>query len=309
MAKSPNHRYWSANELASDLKRFMLGDPIKARPAGVWERMGRWCRRYPLAASLLVVAPLISVGGFVYLSWLSTHFVQSTALESTRMEANMLEDINEFYSEQIIDRLDHKVVPATHEYLERPNTVPLPFTFMIDAGRKITEDQSGMKVKIYSEHPWRKRVAELDAFELRASEALSCRNSSSDAAYGQDRDQECGLVNASVDERSYHEFAEVDGEPVLRYARAQVMQQSCVNCHNEHSASPRTDWNIGEVGGVLSITRPLRRDIESTRSGLRSAFYLIACIAVVLAGLTLIVFRAAQTRSASHKGILLRADA
>ena len=153
---------------------------------------------------------------------------------------------------------------------------------MIDAGRQITEDESGMEVKIYSENPWRETCGPQDDFEKRALEALKCRNFVSS-------DGQCASVNATRDERSYYEFGKVDGKPVLRYARAQIMKQSCVQCHNNDSSSPKRDWVIGEVGGVISITRPLQRDIESTRSGLRSAFNLIAVVAILLTGLMLAV--------------------
>ncbi len=294
LSKSPSRRYQSAAELSDDLRRFARSEPIKARPMGPVEKLWRWCRSYPLAASLLLAVPLASIGGFVYLSWLSTHFVHSTALESTRMEANMLEDINEYYSESVVGRIDQDLIPVTHQYATKPNSIPLPFTFMIDAGKRITEDESGMKVKVYSEFPWREHGGPQDAFELRASQALSCRTYQP----GDSNSEACGLVGASTDDRSYHEFDEIDGEPVLRYARAQVMQQSCVKCHNDHSESPRRDWHVGEVGGLLSITRPLQRDIESTRSGLRSAFNLIAGVAALMTGVTMVVFWTARRRSA-----------
>ena len=198
------------------------------------------------------------------------------------MEANMLEDIGEFYSESVVGRLDQSRVPVTHEYATTPNSVPLPFTFMIDAGRRISESESGMQVRIYSEHPWRSTCGPQNEFENRAMDALRCRESSSADGAGT-----CATGEKTTAERSYHEFDEVDGEPVLHYARAQIMKQSCVDCHNNESTSPKRDWKVGEVAGVLSITRPLRRDIESTRSGLRSAFNLIAGAATILGGLML----------------------
>lgn len=298
LSKSPTRRYQSAAEMSADLRRFNLGQPIKAKPIGFTGRLWRWSRSYPLAASLLIAVPLVTIGGFAYLSWLSTNFVHSTALESTRMEANMLEDINEFYSENVVGHLDQNRIPVTHQYATTPNSVPLPFTFMIDAGKRITEDESGMQVKIYSEFPWRDAGGPADDFEFRAGQALSCREFNSTG----DPSEACGSVDASTDQRSYHEFDEIDGKPVLRYARAQIMQLSCVKCHNEHTDSPRRDWKVGEVGGLLSITRPLERDIASTRSGLRSAFNLIAGVATMLTGLTLIVFWTARRRSLGHEG-------
>ena len=286
LSKSPGRRYQSAAAMAEDLRRHTQGHPIKARPMGVVEKLIRWCRDYPVAASLLIAAPLISIGGFVYLSWLSTNFVHSTALESARMEANMLEDINEYYSESVVGALDKEKIPVTHQYATTPNSVPLPFTFMIDAGKRITENESGMQVKIYSEFPWREDGGPGSEFELRASKALSCRSFSLEEQQHYD----------DLSNRSYYEFDKVDGEPVLRYARAQIMKQSCVQCHNEDPSSPKLDWSEGEVGGVLLITRPLQRDVELTRSGLQSAFVLIASVATFLTGLTLAMFWAARTR-------------
>ena len=270
LSKSPNRRYQSANELSEDLRRFTNDQPIKARPMGRLEKLWRWCRAYPLAASLLLAVPLVTIGGFAYLSSLSTHFVHSTALESTRMEANMLEDINEYYSESVIGPLDQKQVPVTHRYSETKNSIPLPFTFMIDAGQRISKNESGMQVKIYSDYPWRESCGPHDDFELRAIEALGleCRT----ASEAKDASDVRRSTKEDVDGRSYHEFAEVKGEPVLRYARAQIMKQSCIECHNSDSASPKRDWVVGEVGGVLTITRPLKRDIDSTHSGLRRRF-------------------------------------
>lgn len=97
---------------------------------------------------------------------------------------------------------------------------------------------------------------------------------------------------------------EVDGQPVLHYARAQLMKPSCVQCHNRDASSPKRDWVVGDVGGVLSITRPLQRDIELTRSGLRSAFNLIAGVASLLTGLALVVFWTARPRSKYRKGAI-----
>jgi len=300
LSKSQGRRYQSAAEMSDDLRRFSRCQPIKAKPTGVAEKLWRWCRFYPLAASLLVVAPLVSIGGFVYLSWLSTHFVHSTALESTRMEANMLEGINEYYSESVVGRLDQIHVPVTHQYSTTPNSVPLPFTFMIDAGKRITETESGMQVRIYSDYPWRKGNGPENEFESRAIQALGlgCRTLISEKSDSLTSE----FIEANRAERSYHEFGYDNGEPVLRYARAQIMKQSCVECHNNDATSPKRDWMEGDIAGVLSITRPLQRDIESTRSGLRSAFNLIVWVATLLTGVTLAVFWSARRRSAFKTG-------
>ena len=303
LAKSPGRRYPSAVEMADDLRRFVEGRPIKARRMGFVEKSWHWCRANPVAASLLLAIPIVTIGGFAYLSSLSTQFVHSTALESTRMEANMLEDINEFYSEQVVGPLDRDQIPVTHRYSETDNAIPLPFTFMIDAGEKISQSESGMQVRIYSDYPWRKNGGPSNDFERRAIGALGlgCRTEEKD-----DADTRLSST-ADVDGRSYHEFSVDDGEPMLRYARAQVMKQSCVDCHNRDASSPKRNWVVGEVAGVLSITRPLKRDIDATTTGLRSAFYLIGSVAVFLTGVTMCWFWSIRSRSGEKAGAAIDA--
>src|SRR5581483_280031 len=63
LQKEPGRRYASAVDLAEDLRRFQVGEPIQARPSGRLERGWRWCRRNPAVASLLALVVLLLVGG------------------------------------------------------------------------------------------------------------------------------------------------------------------------------------------------------------------------------------------------------
>jgi hypothetical protein len=299
LAKSPARRYQSAGELADDLRRFLRGEPIAARPMGHLERLWRWCRRYPLAASLLVIVSLGSVVGFWYLSWLSQQFVQETALDSARMEADMLEEINAWYSEEIVDHLDSSKVKVTDQYKARNankaqrDAIPLPATLLIDIGERISRGKpgahgaaaqggGGMQVRLFSDYPWRAGGGPKDEFQRRALDELRRRAA----------DQE--------EELSIHEFAEKDGRPVVRFAKAQIMKQSCVNCHNGNSdtnRSPKRDWKPGDVAGVLEVTRPLDRNIQQTDDRLRGTFVLMGGVAVALFGLSFALWLGARARS------------
>src|SRR5262249_47433399 len=70
LRKDPARRYASALELADDLRRFLDGKVIRARPVHAVEAGWRWCRRSPLVASLAGALGLIVLGSLVGLTGL-----------------------------------------------------------------------------------------------------------------------------------------------------------------------------------------------------------------------------------------------
>jgi hypothetical protein len=50
LEKEPKRRYESAGELRNELRRYLRGEPVRARPVGAAYRAARWCRRKPALA-------------------------------------------------------------------------------------------------------------------------------------------------------------------------------------------------------------------------------------------------------------------
>jgi formylglycine-generating enzyme required for sulfatase activity/serine/threonine protein kinase len=65
LAKEPGRRYATARELADDLRLFLKGEPVKARPIGATERLVRWVRRRPSQAALMTLSVITLTGAVI----------------------------------------------------------------------------------------------------------------------------------------------------------------------------------------------------------------------------------------------------
>ncbi len=84
LEKDRARRYPSAAALADDLRRFLAGEPVLARPAGAAERLLRWCRRNPTLAVLRGALLACLVGLFAMVA--SYTLYQSRSAASLRRE-------------------------------------------------------------------------------------------------------------------------------------------------------------------------------------------------------------------------------
>src|SRR5439155_18444384 len=59
LQKEPSRRYANARELAEDLRRFLNGQPVRARPVSAKERAWKWAKRRPAITALLAILILV----------------------------------------------------------------------------------------------------------------------------------------------------------------------------------------------------------------------------------------------------------
>jgi eukaryotic-like serine/threonine-protein kinase len=125
LEKDPARRYASANALADDLRAFLAGDPIQARPPTTWERLARWARHKPTAAVLLAVAAVAFCGLLIGAWQQSALVVGSVAVLSMLLAAW-------WYNA----RLQAAVRELAHEHREAERNVER-LHFLLEATRQL----------------------------------------------------------------------------------------------------------------------------------------------------------------------------
>lgn len=207
-----------------------------------------------------------------YVSRLQSNLIASIALQYASLYAQALAEFRTLYTSEVVETVRPRGVEVTHDYMSHAGAIPLPVTLTILLGKHISAHEAGAQIHLYSPYPFPSRRVESglhDAFGQAAWDFLQ--------------------HNPAM---SFHRIEEVQGRPALRYATADLMRSSCVNCHNTHSDSPKTDWKTGDVRGVLEIILPLDIAVAQTHQGLRGTFALMAVMSVLgLSGLALVIGR------------------
>ena len=119
MAKRPEDRYANAGTMAEDLRRWLADEPIAARRMGLAERAGRWARRNPVVAPLILLVALLSVVGVAAVTWQwqraeihrrNAEFALDDAQEQRRLAVTSLET-----SERNRKEAERNAVEAEHQ--------------------------------------------------------------------------------------------------------------------------------------------------------------------------------------------------
>jgi PAS domain S-box-containing protein len=225
--------------------------------------------------TIMVLTILFCVGVVCmlwYVSHLQSNLIASTVLQDASLYSQALGEFRTLYTSEVVDTIIKHGIEVTHDHTTKEGAIPLPATLTMLIGKRIGEHGSGAQPRLYSPYPFPWRQHEGGLYDAFSQEAWS-------------------YVQRHPDQ-PYYRFEEFDGRPSLRYATADLLRPSCVDCHNMHPASPKTDWKAGDVRGILEVILPLDRAMAQTYVGLRGTFALMAVMSALwLSGLALVIGR------------------
>ncbi len=223
---------------------------------------------------ILILLFLAGIGiAITSMSELSSSLIESQALQTARQEAQNMQEARSLYNSEVVSRAQ-KVpgIEVTHDYLLKSGAIPLPATYLRVLGYRITERSSTSSVRVYSRYPYPWRKEEGSAKDNFEKEALK---------YLENNPQDI-----------YYRIEDFKGRTTLRYAQGDVMKANCIACHNSHPDSPKRDWQIGELRGVLEINKPLDKIILQSQNSLKENTLKLGTIGILaILGLALVIGR------------------
>jgi protein kinase-like protein len=109
LEKDPSQRYQTAQELTDELRRYLAGEPIQARPISSFEYWLRWCRRNPgkmiaTAASLLALL-LVVIAGLTAIALVAVRAQRNEAVDA-RQSADEQRAVAEHEKQAAVEQSD-----------------------------------------------------------------------------------------------------------------------------------------------------------------------------------------------------------
>jgi hypothetical protein len=193
-----------------------------------------------LAIAACFAVLLLILGRSTRANMISAEVANATATISQFMA------LRAYYTENVVSKVKGQTgMKITFDHHDKPDAIPLPASMIHDLSQIMGKDSSGVFLKLYSAFPFPNRKDRvLDGFMREAVERL-----------------------AKNPKEVFVRMEDVNGKPMVRVAIADPMvKQACIDCHNSHPLSPKQDWKLGDVRGILEVDKPLDKQMAASAS-------------------------------------------
>ncbi|MCB9474156.1 MAG: adenylate/guanylate cyclase domain-containing protein [Candidatus Delongbacteria bacterium] len=226
----------------------------------------------PIASTgvLFALGMLLIFGNMLYLS---DRINKKLTLKYVETYVQSLEKVHSMYSSEVVARLRDLGIKPINDYRNHEGAIPFPATFSIELAEAMTNPELGITNRLYSDYPFAYRTdgGPRDEFESLALATLR---------FAEDKTQ------------PFIRFETVNGRKSMRYGKALVMEQSCVDCHNSHPQSTKHDWKVGDVRGVREVIFPVGATHQAAWSEWGVTVAVMLVITIVGLGILFLVINA-----------------
>jgi methyl-accepting chemotaxis protein len=241
-----------------------------ANPAPSGSRTGglAWRLLLPVPLTIIVAVGLI----WLAVPRLLTSMAINDAALAGQQVAAQFKTIRGYYTENVVKKVTtNSDLKASFEHKTNPKAIPLPATFLHDLSALFADKDTS--INLYSKYPFPIfKDRKLDDFQQQAWDFV--------------------IANPK---QAFFRTENRDGKQFVRVAVADTMAQPCVDCHNAEPTSPKKDWKVGDVRGVLEVSTVINAQLAH---GSALTYWMV--VGALGIGLLLLVVTQWTTRSVTR---------
>jgi methyl-accepting chemotaxis protein len=232
-----------------------------------------WLRRlnsleWRLLAPIPVIVVIAAVLVWVVIPRVVNANSTNEAIRAGQQLAAQLKKIRAYYTENVVNKaLKTGALKTAVDHRADDKAIPVPATLVHELSTLLTEKDTA--ISLYSKYPFpNRRDRVLDPFQQQAWDFL--------------------VANPGA---TFSRNEVRDGKQIVRVAVADTMAAACVNCHNSSPISPKTDWKLGDVRGVLEVASVIDSQLADGANLSRSIVVGAIVIGLILLGISLFAAR------------------
>ena len=222
---------------------------------------------------LMIPVVAIFILGLGVLAWVVPGVIQKNAEQEAAVAAERIvaqfKTIRAYYTSNVVKKVLGKGgMKASFNHKAEEESIPLPATMIHDLSALLKD--KGTDLKLYSAFPFPNRASRrLDDFGNEAWKA----------------------INASP-KTTFSRTEEINGVPYVRVGVADTMVSPvCVACHNSRSDTPKNDWKLNDVRGVLEVSTPIDQQIANGQQISNYLLGILVIMMIVMMACILLIYR------------------
>ncbi|MCK5697703.1 MAG: DUF3365 domain-containing protein [Gammaproteobacteria bacterium] len=192
--------------------------------------------------------------------------IEESSATFSSLQASLVQSFRSIYASEVVEKAKYYGMQLSLHPEDHHNEIPLPATITWLIAQQLKQKKSEQSLKLYSAYPFNSETKDSGLTDDFAKQAWKSLNEDSTKPF---------IRIETINELSMY-----------RYAVADIMQESCINCHNSFPESPKTDWKVGDVRGILEVQLPLNSIISQSQW----SFYILYFLFLMLIMLFVILF-------------------
>ena len=234
----------------------------------------------PIIGPIVVASIVLILLATFYFPTLSLNNQKEKIIVDSTQVVDYLKTFRSYYNEAVVGKLANKgniKVDYNHEFSS--DTIPLPATTIHNLSERLTKNQD-IRINFFSDYPFPNRANRvLDDFQKNSLEYLRQNPN-----------------------ESYTKEDVVNGKKVFRIAFSDVMvSQRCLDCHNNRTDTPKNDWKLNDVRGVLEVITPFKDDfVLSSKDTKAIVIFLSIAILAFIIHYTVLYFKREKELKLQH---------